>query len=773
MSSAILQTKLKDLNSRLSNNPKVFVSQEQLCEFLKGNLPNLKYVIEKDAATGLNADVDTWLRELLCYYFVPLCSKYKGLKKLEVQACKSDIAVPVRSLKCRHAEVFDLLVFLKEYRLGNRTCPIAGCGQDINPLQLYVDTRLMHFLTTNDKVIAAFVLKPTFEGMDHLTARGYTFDMFVKAAQETTGHMSTSELKFRPESMSEHRPIYSQVPAYLLETINYEREAQREAREECRASFNLRALHHPSINVSHPFFLFHMVFGNTGIVSDMLANKHRFEFGDKATTVADLFYLFGRTDKTGEISFPRDLLMLLIGCIISRAVVIHVENGKEELAIHYLQCLSTVFGLRKKPRITIWYDTDDNECKHMKDLVEEGNAFQGDVKVEAFKRESLSEMLENEKKEIAKVVAEDTSDTKDFLKRTRNALNAMSECLATLLRLESAKSPDESAKCLAKWQSKSEDPDRAEVERKSVKRLVYFPMSIPNQRLIFDTPRFPFLSDLAFVQVPSGDLNEFHVKIFVSYAAQKQLQDPAGTSLIMANPQTKWLLREFAEKHRSLFLFTQTPKTEKPEPTSEVAFAQSLALYLSEFAVVLFDSEEGRRMCKGLMQLKEKSSMPRQRPLVVLKHSDKGGDQVPTEEVIKMLGTSVTVIQNRTIKHSASASHFTDNCLNVQFLYASQLDKEFAPFWERYGRAQPNPQAVTPRAPTAVVDLKPKSGRQSVLVSARKKKIVMFNAYLREKVAEFVKVSIWKKYSFDLYEELRDTFYGSQFDLRLTKKPSA
>ena len=72
--------------------------------------------------------------------------------------------------------------------------------------------------------------------------------------------------------------------------------------------------------------------------------------------------------------------MLLIGFIISSAVIIHLKEGYEDNLIEYLTCLNEVYGSDRCPSVTIIYSGSKEQ--NLKTQNEEHELMQGNISIE-------------------------------------------------------------------------------------------------------------------------------------------------------------------------------------------------------------------------------------------------------------------------------------------------------------------------------------------------------------------------------------------------------
>ena len=90
--------------------------------------------------------------------------------------------------------------------------------------------------------------------------------------------------------------------------------------------------------------------------------------------------------------------MLLIGFIISRTVVFHVDDKMAHVFFDHIQCLESLYKSEKKPKLVICYSGADLDA--FKKLIDDADLFQGECEIE--KPGSMMAFLEKRKTEMLK-----------------------------------------------------------------------------------------------------------------------------------------------------------------------------------------------------------------------------------------------------------------------------------------------------------------------------------------------------------------------------------
>ena len=161
----------------LSNNPGVGIKQEDLLSHLRKNT-----TICAEAVKDITNTVFSFkqfelpgLQEATAQCFlIPLCSKFY-IGNTDYKEWEQDIKIPVRSLNCKHADVFDYGMYMSSLALGKQECPV--CHEKIDPLSLYIDTRILSVCASSDPLnspIAVAIPMPDAPGFDQQKVRSYT-----------------------------------------------------------------------------------------------------------------------------------------------------------------------------------------------------------------------------------------------------------------------------------------------------------------------------------------------------------------------------------------------------------------------------------------------------------------------------------------------------------------------------------------------------------------------------------------------------------------------
>jgi hypothetical protein len=469
------------------------------------------------------------------------------------------------------------------------------------------------------------------------------------------------------------------------------------------------------------------------IIKSLSGKEHKYTFEQKC--MMDLYYIFEskiiiniiERSKSLAIDFSRDILMIMIGFCLSKIVVVHLGdggNGSSEYLntlIHYFMTLKDVFHPENLPEIIISYEGDASDESNIKDILNKYEIFDGKYNTHHIDPNKIQDLISKLKiDELKKVnVAANKPKQDNVLGEVQyEMLGNLNNSYATLEKYMKYLTKERNAinsPYLNSWQSHVTEG----------KNLDFFiPMSKPEKCLIFNTLESENLCDISFMSI-----EENKYQILVSYNAMEKMR--AGTSLILGNPKAKRMLNKFCAKHGHMFMNISNKTIMKPakeegkeedkkedNKNSIPPLLLELAIYMSELTVVFPEGQQGKLLKKEIINLKKKMAWPRQKVLTIMEFMENPTEESMKTKVIEDInGKNESNLKDALFYKKDSLTVYTENYLNVHYLFGSQLFVDFQNYYESMNLVQPYPHKIEGS----------------------------FETFLRKTVAQFLPVSPWKK----------------------------
>jgi hypothetical protein len=152
-------------------------------------------------------------------FIVPLVKDCENvLLTSNPETIKANIRMPVRSLECRHSEVFDLVDYLNVItETGESECLV--CKKPIKLTSLYIETRVYHVLKGFPKAVLAAFPNPDVKGYDADIAYPLTVDDIIKINNEEL--TATRIMTRKGADGKKVTNVAFNVPSFLLSPLEY------------------------------------------------------------------------------------------------------------------------------------------------------------------------------------------------------------------------------------------------------------------------------------------------------------------------------------------------------------------------------------------------------------------------------------------------------------------------------------------------------------------------------------------------------------------------
>ena len=407
----------------------------------------------------------------------------------------------------------------------------------------------------------------------------------------------------------------------------------------------------------------------------------------------------------------------MIAFSISSIVVLHLgdgENDPAEYLFSLINCLKTiqdVFHPKALPEIIVSYEGKnklsfagiENDNNDIKTQLENFDIFDGKCTITQNPPEKVSDFLtklkiKELKSEKDPKQVKESNIWNEIQNRVLEKLNNSYAVLEEYLKYLTKERNIINSPYLNSWRSKADINGIIEYQ---------LPMIKPSKCLIFNTLEAESLNDILFV--PKDD---YTCQIIVSFSAMEKMR--AKTSLILGNPKAQRMLHNFCKNHGHVFMYIVNAAGSDSIPP----ILLQLAIYMSELMVVLSDCQKGDYLKKEIIKLKKSFTWPRQKVLTIMENFEKTSKEPMKEIVMKDIeGKNESNLIDALFNPFESCFVYTENLLNIHYIFGSQLFCDFPNYYEKLNCIQPYAHQIEDS----------------------------FEAFLRRSVTQFLPVSPWKK----------------------------